>query len=442
MTELFTSNLALISQRWPAVASKLTLANFDHFDANLVTGQNQTISVNGIQLSSRHNRLAEAQLFIEQLPKNCVDVTVYGMGMGDVISLLCDNSTVNDSFQAPLRSELQTITVCPLNYSLFALLLCYTDQSEWLNDPRIYIESELTQNVTNGQYISITPDLLLIDDCNAVLRDLLVYENNRAYANQRSQDNESIFKQRLAANRHLLTKDADAAKLKDHYSKPKAYVIGTGPSLEQHYQFLATERLKPLGQRPLFIAVDTALTPLISHGVVPDIVVSIEQNITREHFPKTFADDINLVYFPTVPTDVIEWWPGPKYNAYSQHTKYDAINEQLTKLRLFSNGSVLHPAIDLAVHLQASDITLFGSDFCYPNNKTHAHWPDGALGLKAAHAKHWVFNGIGEKVATELSFRGYLRSLEHYIRTKPHVAFYQSSLSSARIDGASFKECK
>ncbi|MCL1139665.1 motility associated factor glycosyltransferase family protein [Shewanella pneumatophori] len=441
MTELFTSNLNIISQRWPAVASQLTLAKFDHFDANLVTGQNQTISIDGIQLSSRHNRLAEAQLFIEQLPKNCIDVTVYGVGMGDVISLLCDDSIIDDSLQTPVKMKLKTITVCPLNFSLFALLLCYTDQSEWLTDPRVNIKSELMQDVTDGPYIAITPDLLLIDDSNASLRDLLVYENNRAYANQRSQDNETTFLERLAANQYLLKRDPDAAILKEQFSQSTAYVIGTGPSLEQHYQFLAKERLKPLGKRPIFIAVDTALTPLISNGVIPDIVVSIEQNITREHFPQTLADDINLVYFPTVPTDVIEWWPGPKYNAYSQHVKYDAINKQLTKLRLFSNGSVLHPAIDLAVHLQASDITLFGSDFCYPNNKTHAHWQDGALGLKAEHAKHWVFNGLGEKVATELNFRGYLRSLEQYISAKPDVSFYQSSLSSARIKGACFKEC-
>ncbi|WP_229381137.1 hypothetical protein [Shewanella psychropiezotolerans] len=82
MTELFSTNLQIIQQRWPVLASALKFQSFDDLDANLVTGSNQTISVNGIQLSSRHNRMSEAQLFISQLPLDCKQVTVYGIGMG------------------------------------------------------------------------------------------------------------------------------------------------------------------------------------------------------------------------------------------------------------------------------------------------------------------------------------------------------------------------
>lgn len=91
MTDLLQQNMAIIRRRWPEVAQTMDAANPDSLDAMLVTGANHTISVNGIQLSSCYNRLAEAELMINQLPAWCSTVSVYGVGMGDVPTLLSDN---------------------------------------------------------------------------------------------------------------------------------------------------------------------------------------------------------------------------------------------------------------------------------------------------------------------------------------------------------------
>ena len=48
--------------------------------------------------------------------------------------------------------------------------------------------------------------------------------------------------------------------------------------------------------------------------------------------------------------------------------------------QLYVGGSVIHPAVDLAVKMGAARITLFGADFAFPMNKTHAGWNDGDLG--------------------------------------------------------------
>ncbi|ABO23205.1 motility associated factor glycosyltransferase family protein [Shewanella loihica] len=429
MTELFNANLNIISQRWPIIASALQHASFDHLDAALVTGQTQTISVNGIQLSSRHDRMAEARLFIEQLPSGCKHVAVYGIGMGDVPSLLIDNP------------QLQQILICPLNIALFALLLSYTDQSEWLNDKRVVLVHQLEQNKLATHYIAITPDLLLIDDENAKLRDLLVLENNRAYANKHHTIDNPEIQQRLLENLSAIEQDPDAATLKMTHHQSHAHLIGAGPTLETHYSYLLRQRALPIGQRPLMIAVDTSLKALTENKIIPDIVVSIDSKITLEHFPENIPEDITLVYFPTLSKEVISNWPGPKFNAYSTSPIYDQLAKHHQKIRLFTNGSVIHPAIDLAVTLGIKEITLFGCDFCYPNNKTHAHWEDGMLGPSTQlQKKHWVLNGHGKRVATDLNFRAYLRSLEHYIRIHPKVKFYQSSLEGARIIGAQYKE--
>lgn len=425
MTELFASNLNIIVKRWPIVAAAVKSQTINELDAHLVNGRNQTISVNGIQLSSRHDRLAEAQLFISTLPADATHVTVYGVGMGDVPSLLIDNP------------QYLSIDVCILNLSVFALLISYTDQSEWLKHPNINLK-ERADSMLVLPYIGITPDLVLTSNENAITRDLLVYELNRHFANQKHSIDDVLLA-RLNANISNLLNDPNASLLLNTHSNANCIVIASGPTLEDHYPYLFELTQKTKSSRPLVIAVDTAFKALFQHKVIPDIIVSIDPNIRPDHFPMEHTENVILVYFPKINPLILEQWKGPKYSAYSTGGLYDELAAKLPKLRLFANGSVVHPAIDLAVHLGAYQISLFGCDFCYTNNKTHAFWPDGALGPQINNAKHWLINGHGDRVPTDLNFRGYLRSLEQFIKSKPNVKFYQSSLDGARIHGAQYK---
>lgn len=425
MTELFATNLSIIAKRWPIVAAAIKSQSIDQLDAYLVQGQNQTISVNGIQLSSRHDRIAEAQLFINILPVDATHVTVYGVGMGDVPSLLIDNP------------QYQSINVCIMNLAVFALLLCYTDQSEWLAHPSVILKADAGK-ILKTPYISITPDLTLVSDKNAIVRDLIIYELNLDFANQ-SHIGNTLTAERFIANIPHLQRDQDAANLKFQFKNSRCIVIGSGPTLEYHYEYLYKQRQLPFEQRPLMIAADTSLKGLINNQIRPDIIVSIDTQIGFGHLPIEQTENISLVYFPTLLPDVINRWKGQKYCAYSKSGVYDQLAKQFPKLRLFTNGSVIHPVIDLAVYLGADEINLFGCDFCYANNKTHAFWPDGSLGPVLENAKHWVLNGHGKRTPTDLNFRGYLRSLELYIKAHPQIKFYQSSLDSAAINGVQYK---
>nr|WP_320126421.1 6-hydroxymethylpterin diphosphokinase MptE-like protein [uncultured Shewanella sp.] len=426
MTKLFASNLNIIVKRWPIVAAAVKSQTINELDAHLVNGRNQTISVNGIQLSSRHDRIAEAQLFISTLPADATHVTVYGVGMGDVPSLLIDNP------------QYLSIDVCILNLSVFALLISYTDQSEWLKHPNINLTA-LPSAKLNFPNIAITPDLTLVSDENAITRDLLVYELNRNFANQKH-NLDKISLTRLNANIPNLLNDPDASLLLNTHSNINCIVIASGPTLEDHYPYLFELTQKPKYSRPLVIAVDTSFKALFQHKVIPDIIISIDPNIRPDHFPMEHTENVILVYFPKINPLILEQWKGPKYSAYSTSSLYDELANRYPKLRLFTNGSVVHPAIDLAIYLGAYQVSLFGCDFCYTRNKTHAFWLDGALGPQIKNAKHWLINGYGDRVPTDLNFRGYLRSLEQFIKSKPNVKFYQSSLDGARIHGAQYKD--
>ncbi|WP_028771674.1 motility associated factor glycosyltransferase family protein [Shewanella waksmanii] len=429
MTELFDLNLSIIDKRWPQLAAKLRNTSFAHLSPNLVEGKTQTISVDNIQLSSRHDRFHEAELLISQYPADATELYLYGIGMGDVPSLLID------------IDQIRSITIYPLNLALLSLLLSYTDQSEWLSNPKVTLtEHGPDQHKLASPHIALAPDLVLADEQHASLRNYLSYEINRHFASN-NHKNDPDFAARIASNRSVLARDESAAVLIGRQQYDSALVIGSGPTLATHFRYLKEQSEQRHLTKQLIICVDTALLPLLLNGIKPDIVVSIDKNILKQHLPQPLPDDVKLVYFPTIRNEIIESWPGQKYVAYATHAAYDEVSKQWPKIRLFANGSVIHPAIDLAVNMQVNELTLFGCDFSFPNNKTHTYWNQGQLGSHPKSHKHWVLNGHNQKVTTNLNFRAYLLGLEHYIRATPSVTFYQASKDGANINGCQYREC-
>ncbi|KFZ36535.1 hypothetical protein HR45_15465 [Shewanella mangrovi] len=438
MTELFQTNVDVIQSRWPQAAMVLKQQNIDSLDAALVTGSNQTISINGVQLSSRHDRVAETQLFLSTLPNDIKHATLYGFGMGDIPSIALE------------EGRLDQLDICILNPTIFALVLSYTDQTAWLSHPGVSLELQPKQNRLRKPYLVVPADLELISDENARLRDLLMYELNLNYANSSHKNDNPAIMQRFEDNRTFMQQDPDVSALKNTVASTSAVVIGSGPSLEQQYEKLAALCLR--SERPIIIAVDTALRGLLHHNITPDIVVSIDGLVSFQ-LPLEKTDAIKLVYFPRVRTENIQEWRGSRYNALGDTQLYDNLATQFPeKTRLYANGSVLHPAIDIAVLLGCQDIYLCGSDFCFCGNKSHAFWDEYAVKDKnisywmsleqknVQSAVHWVINGYGEKVATNLNFRSFLRSLELYLEKHPTTRFHQCSKDSAKVIGADFRE--
>src|SRR5690606_34095042 len=112
----------------------------------------------------------------------------------------------------------------------------------------------------------------------------------------------------------LLREDADVAELFGRYEGAEAFVIATGPTLEYHFATL--REIRAQAQRPLFIAVDTALVPLLRQGIRPDLVVSIDANISGKHLPVADSTGIKLVYFPFLAGELLRAWQGKRYAAY------------------------------------------------------------------------------------------------------------------------------
>jgi hypothetical protein len=425
MTDSFEPNAAVLRDRWPQVFSRLLEENDEALQLELVQGHESTLSVDGIQLTSRHDRIAEAQLQAASLPDHPV-LHLYGTGLGDVQRVLLE------------RAGLQQLRVRILNGALFLIVLKLTDQTSWLSDPRVELAYAGDYREIELPFFALPAELELADETNARIRDRLVSEIHLHFNNREFDPQSPEIIQRLQDSFGLVKADRDVAELFGTQPGREVYVIGTGPSLEQHFARLLTIRAQ--SQRPLFICVDTAYRPLLAQGIQPDIVVSIDKNISTVHLPPTDSAHTVLVYGPMNDPVVMQAWQGTRYVGYSPSPIYATLREQLERGQLFGGGSVIHPAVDLAVRMGAPRITLFGADFAYPMNRTHAGWGDGVLGSPVAQAQHWVLDGFGQRVRTQLNFRRYLGALERYIHDHPEVQFLNSSRAGAMICGTAFNE--
>lgn len=423
MSEFFQANAEVLQRRWPALFERLMAEDTAAVQAELVQGLGSTLSVNGVQLTSRHDRIHEARIQAASLADK-PQLHVYGTGLGDLPSVLLE------------REGLERLYVHILNGALFALVVQLLDQRQWLEDPRVELFYAGDHPDFFTPFFALPAEMLLADDFNAKVRDRLVSEVHLSFNNRDFDPQSTEIQQRLQECLPVLLADADVAQLFGTCAGREIYVIATGPTLEQHYQRLAAIRQR--AGRPLFICVDTAYRPLREHGIVPDLVVSIDQRISFRHLPFEESDGIPLVYLPMSDPSVLKAWKGKRYGGYSASPIYANLREQHPRALLHVGGSVIHPAVDLAVKMGATGITLFGADFAFPMNKTHAGWNDGELGPPVNQARHWVRDGHGQRVSTQLNFRGYLCVLERYIAAHPQVEFLNSSRSGALIAGTGF----
>lgn len=421
--ELLRHHLALIELRWPALAAHLAKAQLGDLQVELCEGLGSTLRVNDIQLTSRHDRVAEAELQATSVPA-ARTLHLYGTGLGDLQKVLLT------------RTDLDTLHVHILNHSLFALVLALLEQDEWLQDPRVELTLACNEQEIALPFFALPSELELAEDGACRIRGRLMSEVVASYTRQRFDPTAPRILTRLAENTPLLACDGDVASLFGTRPGATALVIASGPTLAQHLSELAAR----LARHPdwLVIAVDTALAPLRRHAVTPHLVVSIDDALTPDRLPGQGLDAVPLVYAPLVPHATLAGWPGPRLTAYSVSPMYAALAAQHPKGQLHQGGSVIHPAVDLVVKAGCSQVILLGCDFAFPGGQTHAGWQDGALGPSAGQALSWVLDGHGKRVRTNPNFTTYQIELERYIQNHPEVCFWSGSRDGAALLGCTY----
>jgi len=162
----------------------------------------------------------------------------------------------------------------------------------------------------------------------------------------------------------------DVSALEGIAAGERVILCGAGPSLDR-----LLPALRQLRERAWLVALDTAVRPLISAGVVPDLVVSIDPtplngrhllDITSRQRPWVVAE-------PSLYPPALRAFEGRVFvcrvNRSDPWPWLEEAGLAPTKVRAW--GSVLTTACDLVVHMRPSAVAFAAVDLAYTDGQTY-----------------------------------------------------------------------
>ncbi len=426
MTTLYNKNIDLLTHRWPDISAAIR-ESVAPTDYQVIQGAKEiSVRINDIDLASRYDRKNEAELQAENLRSDTEEAWCYGIALGDLpITLL-------------QRDKLKTLHVVILNCGILQLTMQLVDHSLWLADKRVVLHLGESLLDIQSPFTVVPACLHLISDSVVRLRDFITLELNTPFLQQKFEYRKDELTQRVVDNRNIIAGDDDIKALFSTKKLETILLAGAGPTLDTTFTILAKYNAKFT-----LIAVDAALKPLMNNNIVPDIVVSIDDNrnniLSYFDFDLSPLRDSKLVYYPIVHNDVLLRWPGKRFCAYGVNAFYEEIDIAMIRSKLFSSGSVFHAAVDLAVQMKSNRIIMFGADFAFPRGKHYVSGINRQVKKDETNiGKSWLYNGFSEKIETQANLTGYLRDLERYIKRHSEVSFVNSSKDGAFIEGTTY----
>lgn len=415
---LFEQNASIVVSRWPNIWSKVEASNESRVLEVDTSHTIPALIIDNIHLHSCFNTDKEVKQQLEHLGDVGNQVYCYGIGSGELIRELLR------------RYPGSRINVVILNVFVFKVQMALYHWYDWLEQESVELIDGSQMDDVKVPFAVAPAELMLASPNTKSLADQLQLELNTDEINRRFIANAS---ENLHANKKLIAKRPKLSDLlREASNKYEDYsevvVVGAGPSLDK----VSADRLID----KLIICVDAAFKPLLEKGITPHLVVSIDFSEKVKQFlstDKTYSS--TLIAFPTVHPEVLTSWQGECYFAYSQHPVFKDVKVEPSDI-LYSAGSVIHPAVDLAVKFGKSIVNLIGADFCFEGNKTHV---SGSL---ASFANNQQLiereNFAGQRVTTNQSLLSYALDLERYISSQSNVKFISLSKQGLPLKGVAY----
>lgn len=222
-----------------------------------------------------------------------------------------------------------------------------------------------------------------------------------------------------------------------------ALIVAPGPSLEAALPHLAAVR-----KRAIFLAIDTAHRILHQHGIVSDLVVSLDfTELNARHFETIGEDRAILLAFPGVDPSIPARYAGRTFFCNHSGTAdfgpgATPVLKALHSLNglgdLVSYGSTAHLAVHAARQMGCSPIILVGNDLAFPGERWYA---EGAMQNELDQPERQkepllpVPANDGTMVPTSGLYKYYLNTFGDLIRGSA-APVVNTSPKGARIEGA------
>ena len=177
------------------------------------------------------------------------------------------------------------------------------------------------------------------------------------------------------AYHNLLSDRAVFVSTKTHSRKTRLLLIGNGPSLDEHKDYIEKNR-----DKAIVMSCGTSLSSLLRMGIKPDFHVEMERcilvnDIIKYSSEKNDRDDITLLCLHTVAPETIEAFADCCYAIKSNDAGGPLIHDyflpQKTNELIFCNPTVANCGLSFAVSMGFEDIHLVGIDFGVRDGKKH-----------------------------------------------------------------------
>lgn len=177
------------------------------------------------------------------------------------------------------------------------------------------------------------------------------------------------FNANIALNLQRIARDPGVIHLEGSFTGRPAIMVASGPSLSKNVHCL-----QAAAGRAVIIAAGSAYEALSHHGIVPDLVVSVDPtDANLQHFVGRGDPQVALVYETRCTPGVIDEFTGPRFVCvHASPVSQFAENYLGPKGQLSMGGTVATAAFSLARFLGCDPIISVGQDLANTGNVTHA----------------------------------------------------------------------
>ncbi len=452
--DYYEKNLTLLQQYHPQVWELLTTARpqpMGELCRSRGGKPNLRLALKNGETVLLHNAddpEAEVRDFLKMVPEDSTGfVTLMGMGLGYTPLGLLQN-----------RPDIRHLVVFDLEPGIFQQALHVNDLSPILADPRLVL------NIGPGPDVdAIMAPLARALQLESIhsLSHLPSFKFNEegyqglsekvfACVNEYNVGAATVFAfgRSFLANRfgHLTSMHHHylLEGLQGAFADIPAILVAGGPSLDKNIHLLAEAKNKAV-----IIAVDTVLPALLSRGIAPDFVTSIDpEEFTFEKYAEVIPqiEKTALICTAWVTPKVPKTFPNGRVFWTFAGNGVESWMNSLMGGRLLTTGAktVAHLSFTAAVILGCSPIVFVGQDLAFSGEKDHAS--ETVLSnqdmlddlFKSGKDLIWVEGNLQEKVATNRSFYSMIKSFEKMIAGTPG-RYINATEGGARLAGTEIR---
>jgi hypothetical protein len=255
----------------------------------------------------------------------------------------------------------------------------------------------------------------------------------------------------------LSEKSKSLSDLTDRFAGSGAVVVGAGPSVDEMIPWIKSQTTKPL-----IICAYKALKALLTNGVTPDFVVLLDPNQKLRHLEGVDTSEVAaFVTEVAVQPEVISAIQQPllPYSAGEPTVMLANALRFPMPNHISTGGSAVHAALQFALKIGCSEITLVGCDFGFPHRRLYATGAGvGDQFVMAEDGKSFVRKPLDAQgrvgvvveipannhraIQTSLELNQYRLWTENFITSaqavRPQTKFFNLSKDGAFIAGAPF----